>query len=112
MVGVGGGALGWEAKSGADVGDGRLELVDGELTVLVLVELLELMVDEAAEHLLVPNQPHYFRTVHYLLLLSTGMVLMTMMMMWFAAPSHSCRLHLLLRTHALSCDPLLLLLVR
>lgn len=68
VIGIGRCAVDGEAKGGADVVDGGLELLEGELTVVVGVELLELVVDEIGEDLVVLNQLHYIRTIHHLMM--------------------------------------------
>uniref|UniRef100_A0A2P2IMB2 Uncharacterized protein n=1 Tax=Rhizophora mucronata TaxID=61149 RepID=A0A2P2IMB2_RHIMU len=59
MIRVRRGAVSRQAKGGTNIGNSRLEFLHGEATVSVFVQLLELMIHEAAKHLLVPNQLHY-----------------------------------------------------
>lgn len=67
MVGFRRRAVSRQTEGGAEVVNGRLELVGGELSVAVGVELLKLMINKVGENFVVLNQLHYIRTVHHLL---------------------------------------------
>lgn len=60
VVGIKGSALRRKAKSGTNVGDGRVKFFEGKFAVFVGVELVKLMVDERGEDLVVGNQLHNF----------------------------------------------------
>ena len=49
-----------KAKSGTNVGDGRVKFLEGKFAVFVRVELVKLMVDERGEDVVVANQLHNF----------------------------------------------------